>query len=167
MENGDLAYFSSLNLSKVWEFSLRLSRDQSIAEHLVEHAYARVLDGGAESLANSSAVVRLFTLVYSIWNSSFRQSSLLGINSQHWRQVPVFSGEQSGDRPCRQSKGQQLIEAIEGLPETMRISLMLLTVESLSYADIAIVINQTVGAVVASVLQARAIVHASCGSTHV
>jgi RNA polymerase sigma-70 factor (ECF subfamily) len=163
MESSDLGYFSSLNLSKVWEFSLRLSRDQRIAEDLVELAYALVSEGVDVSLPNSSALVRLFALVYSIWDCSFRQSSSSWVDGQRWGTVPAFSDLRRDDHPRRKSKSQRLIDAIESLPETMRISLMLLTVESLTYADVAIVINQTEEKVYSSVMQARAIVDALCG----
>lgn len=149
MERPISTYLSSGNMTKVWEFVLRLSRDPSIAEHIVEQTYMQLSKYEYRSPPDSSALVTLFAQAYSLWSSRFRRPALA---RNKLRRRPLANQPEVGS----------VLEAIERLPEVQRMALMLVTVEKFTYAEVATVLDQSVEIVVTSLSQARATVDADC-----
>jgi len=148
-------------LPRLWMFALRLSGDTYMAERLVERTYARVLEGATGPLPDSLPMVKLFAAMHSVWRAGLDRSPF---------EIAPYAQEDERRSPCAdrtthppddESMDQRIVDAIESLPQTLRIPAILVLVEGLNYEDASAVLDQTIESTRENVLHARLMIGSS------
>jgi RNA polymerase sigma-70 factor, ECF subfamily len=143
-------------LPRLWRFALRLTRNASDAEDLVQRCCVRALERRLQFRPDSAMLSWLFSIMHSIWLNELR-------SAQRRREASLDSGDgfefddvaaSSGD-PEQGLWYRQVVVAVEQLPEAQRLVMLLVAVEGLSYREAADVLNVPIGTVMSRLSRAR------------
>jgi RNA polymerase sigma-70 factor, ECF subfamily len=141
---------------RLWRFSIRLTRHHADAEDLVQRTYVRALERRHQWQEGSSLVSWLFAIMHSIWMNELR-------SAQRRREGNLSADETFDDladsRPSADPEYQllckQVVQSVQGLPETQRVVMMLVAVEGLTYQEAADVLDVPIGTVMSRLARAR------------
>jgi RNA polymerase sigma-70 factor, ECF subfamily len=136
-------------LPRLWAFSLRLSGNRHDAERLLQSTCARAIGRAHQLRPGMAPLSWIYAIAQSIWTSEFRPRARAG-----WHDMQDESdGEADGSGHWPMSR--QLVAAVESLPETQRVVLLLTAVEGLSYTEAAQVLDVPVEMVMSQLSRAR------------
>jgi RNA polymerase sigma-70 factor (ECF subfamily) len=134
--------------------ALRLVRDSSSAQDLVQDTFMRALRGFHGYTAGTNAKAWLFTVLYSVFNSRYRRQqrahnelSLDELESRYTHAV-----EHEPDWSWSESEAAR---ALSRLPEPFRSAVLLVDVEELSYEEAALALGCAVGTVRSRLFRGR------------
>jgi RNA polymerase sigma factor (sigma-70 family) len=134
-------------------YARSLLRDRAAADDLVQDCLERAITRWHQRRADGDARTWLFTILHNLAISRLRQTARRGAH------VNLDDADESiGARPPNQEDGlhhRAVLSAIESLPEEQRSVLLLISVEDLSYADAARVLDIPVGTVMSRLSRAR------------
>ncbi len=139
---------------RLWRFALRLTRDHADAEDLVQRTYVRALERRHQWQAGTSLISWLFSIMHSIWMNELR-------SAQRRREQNLDADESFDNLPINnadpeyQMLCQQVVNAVQALPEAQRVVLMLVAVEGLSYQEAADILNIPIGTVMSRLSRGR------------
>jgi RNA polymerase sigma-70 factor, ECF subfamily len=143
-------------LPRLWSFALRLTRNLSDAEDLVQRCCVHALERRLQWRPGSAMLSWLFSIMHSIWLNELR-------SAQRRREASLDSGNgfevdevtaSSGD-PAQGLSYQQVVVAVEQLPEAQRLVMLLVAVEGSSYREAAEVLGVPIGTVMSRLSRAR------------
>jgi RNA polymerase sigma-70 factor, ECF subfamily len=143
-------------LPRLWAFALRICGDRHDAEDLVQQACVRALERARQLQPDTSPLSWMFAIVHSIWLNELRARNV--------RAFSVIEGE--GDfleivadpqacTPEQNVMNGQIVSAVQRLPETQRVVMLLVAVEGLSYREAADTLGVPIGTVMSRLSRAR------------
>jgi RNA polymerase sigma-70 factor, ECF subfamily len=143
-------------LPRLWRFALRLTRNTSDAEDLLQRCCVRALERRLQFRPGSAMLSWLFCIMHSIWLNELRsaqrrrEASIQGAEVFDIEDVAASSGD-----PEQGLWYRQVVGAVEQLPEAQRLVMLLVAVEGLSYGEAADVLNVPIGTVMSRLSRAR------------
>lgn len=143
-------------LPRLWRFAMRLTRERSDAEDLVQRCCLRALERRDQWRPDTSLLSWLFSIMHSIWLNEIR-------TRQHRRKWTAELDEDQLDLchdrratdPSEHALYRQVIAAVEALPEEQRSVVLLVAVEGLSYKEAAVALSVPIGTVMSRLARAR------------
>jgi RNA polymerase sigma-70 factor (ECF subfamily) len=162
MTGADLPSLLPEMLPRLWAFALRICGDRHDAEDLVQWACVRALERAHQLQPDTAPLSWMFSIMHSIWINELRARNV--------RARSVMEGE--GDfletvadpHACtleQNMMNSQIVSAVQRLPETQRVVMLLVAVEGLSYQEAADALGVPVGTVMSRLSRARRTIAAS------
>jgi RNA polymerase sigma-70 factor, ECF subfamily len=143
----------------LYRYARSLSRDETMAEDLVQETFRRALAARVKPRAAALEEVRpwMFTILRNLWHNELRQRLHDPMSSS----AAVLFAPAEPETPervlNRKMIRSEVRHALEALPETYREVVMLREIESISYAEIASIIQCPVGTVMSRLSRGRAL----------
>jgi RNA polymerase sigma factor (sigma-70 family) len=134
-------------------YARALTRDRATADDLVQDCLERAIARWRQRRADGDVRSWLFAILHNLAMSHLRQRAQRG-----WHGALEDADEPATARPATQEDALQyrdLLRGIEALPEAQRSVLLLVSVEDLSYAEAARVLDVPVGTVMSRLSRAR------------
>jgi len=152
-------------LPRLWRFALRLAGDRHDAEDLVQRACVRALERRHQLQPGTSTLSWLFSIVHSVWLNELRARQIRNHGSMQWSEELVDTvADPVASNPEMYALHQQIISAVEKLPEAQRTVMLLVAVEGLSYREAATVLEVPIGTVMSRLARARLTIGESFGA---
>ena len=152
-------------LPRLWRFALRLAGDRHDAEDLVQRACVRALERRRQLQPGTSTLSWLFSIVHSVWLNEVRARQIRSHGSMQWSEELADTVADTGaSNPEQYTLHQQVISAVEKLPDAQRTVMLLVAVEGLSYREAATVLEVPIGTVMSRLARARLTIGASFGT---
>jgi RNA polymerase sigma-70 factor, ECF subfamily len=143
-------------LPRLWRFALRLARDPHDAEDLVQRACVRALERKHQLQPGTSTLSWLFSIVHSVWLNEVRARRIRNHGRLQWSEdLADTVADPAAPDPGMHTFHQQIISAVERLPEAQRAVMLLVAVEGLSYREAASVLDIPIGTVMSRLARAR------------
>jgi RNA polymerase sigma-70 factor (ECF subfamily) len=165
MSGADLPSMLPEMLPRLWAFARRISCNQHDAEDLVQRSCLRALERAHQLRPDTAPLSWMFSIVWSTWTNELRarrvrKRSSTDLDDDFLENVadPVNNG------PETQLMCNQIISAVELLPEAQRMVMLLVAVEGLSYREAADVLEVPIGTVMSRLSRARQAVGARFGT---
>jgi RNA polymerase sigma-70 factor, ECF subfamily len=156
MTGSDLPGLLPSMLPRLWAFALRISGDRHDAEDLVQRACVRALERAHQLQPDTSPLSWMFSIVHSTWINEVRARGVRSRWGMDWDDSLLETIEDSNVRtPEQNAMNGQVIAAVERLPETQRVVMLLIAVEGLSYGEAAEVLGVPVGTIMSRLSRAR------------
>lgn len=150
--------------SSIYRYARALARDPSVAEELVQEAYRRALSARQQPVPPTEENVRpwLFTIVRNHWYNDLRRQRTVDAHENAPGAEPA-----DADTPhtilSRRLLQSEVRDAVEALPETLREVIVLREIESMTYAEIARLLECPPGTVMSRLARARAALRIALG----
>lgn len=144
------------HLPRLWRFALRLTKNPSDAEDLVQRTCLRALEKHEQFAEGSVLLSWLFSIMHSVWLNEIRSAPRrheARWDSQDTAAIEIAI-EPSLD-PEQRLMFAQVIYAVNNLPEPQRVVMLLVAVEGLSYAETAAALEIPIGTVMSRLARAR------------
>jgi len=165
MEQDGLSAELPALLPRLWRFALRLAGDRHDAEDLVQRACVRALERRSQLQPGTSTLSWLFSIVHSVWLNEVRARQIRSHGSMQWSEELADTVPDTGaSNPEEYTLHQQVISAVEKLPDAQRTVMLLVAVEGLSYREAATVLDVPIGTVMSRLARARLTIGASFGT---
>ena len=143
-------------LPRLWRFALRLAGNPHDAEDLVQRACVRALERRHQLQPGTSTLSWLFSIVHSVWLNEVRARQIRNHGSMHWsEELADTVADPAAPSPEMYTLHQQIIGAVERLPDAQRAVMLLVAVEGLSYSEAAVVLDVPIGTVMSRLARAR------------
>lgn len=155
MKQTDLSLLLPDMLARLWSFAFRISRNRYDAEELVQRACVRGLERAHQLRPDTSPLSWMFSIVHSIWLNDLKQHAQRSRVQSEWNDTLPETVADPGAASESGAMARQIIDAVERLPETQRVVLMLVSVEGFSYQEAANVLDVPVGTVMSRLSRAR------------
>jgi RNA polymerase sigma factor (sigma-70 family) len=134
-------------------YARTLMRDRDAADDLVQDCLERVISRWHQRRADGDTRTWVFTVLHNLAINRLRQRARRG-----WHIGLDDAGEAAMARPATQENRlhhHDMLRALESLPEDQRSVLVLISVEGLSYAEAARVVDVPIGTVMSRLARAR------------
>ncbi|WP_284945961.1 sigma-70 family RNA polymerase sigma factor [Acidisoma cladoniae] len=135
-------------------YARSLMRDPAAADDLVQDTLERSVSRWHQRRPDGDARTWMFTILHNLAVNRMRQTTRRG------RHLPIEDAEESAmARPSTQEDGLRQIDimaAVHSLPDDQRSVLLLISVEDLTYAEAARVLDVPIGTVMSRLARARA-----------
>jgi RNA polymerase sigma-70 factor, ECF subfamily len=143
-------------LPRMWRFALRLAGDRHEAQDLVQRACVRALERQHQLQPNSSTLSWLFAILHSVWLNEVRARRIRSHRSIQWTdELTEMVADRSASDPETSVLHEQVINAVERLPDAQRSVMLLVAVEGMSYREAADVLEVPIGTVMSRLARAR------------
>lgn len=148
------------HLDAVYRVALRLSGDESQADDLTQETMLKAFRAWHQYRPGTNVRAWLFTIVRHTFINEYRKARRAGfsVDVSEIEAFTVFEHVQEADPEGRffdQIVDEDVLRAIDGLPDEFRETLVLSDVEGLSYAEIADITEVPVGTVKSRLFRAR------------
>jgi RNA polymerase sigma-70 factor (ECF subfamily) len=152
-------------LPRLWRFALRLAGDRHDAEDLGQRACVRALERRHQLQPGTSTLSWLFSIVHSVWLNELRARQIRNHGGMQWNEELADTvADPAACSPEMYALHQQIISAVEKLPEAQRTVMLLVAVEGLSYREAAAVLDVPIGTVMSRLSRARLTIGQSFGT---
>lgn len=141
-------------LPRLRRYALALCRSPSAADDLVQSACTRALDNAEMWQPGSRLDAWVFRILRNLWIDTTRRSSRVhgSLDDEQMAAIrDVRSEQQTNDRMML----QDVLRAVDALPDEQREVLLLVCVEELSYREAAEVLDVPIGTVMSRLARAR------------
>ena len=143
-------------LPRLWRFAMRLAGDAHDAEDLVQRACVRALERQHQLQPGTSTLSWLFSIVHSVWLNEVRARQIRSHGSMQWsEELADTVADPAAPSPEMYTLHQQIISAVERLPDAQRTVMLLVAVEGLSYREAGIALDVPIGTVMSRLARAR------------
>ena len=149
---------ANVELPALWRFALQLTHDKHDAEDLVQRTCVRAIEQSDQYEDSGKLTSWLFRIAHNIWRNELRsrairqQGDLVAVNPDGLEES-AFGHETS--TPETRLELQQVVNAVEALPEGQRLVTQLVCVSGFSYAETASILDVAVGTVMSRLARAR------------
>jgi RNA polymerase sigma-70 factor, ECF subfamily len=151
-------------LPRLWRFALRLAGDRHDAEDLVQRTCVRALERRHQLQPGTATLSWLFSIVHSVWLNEVRARQIRSHGSIKWSEdLADTVADPAACNPETHALHQQVIAAVEKLPDAQRAVMLLVAVEGLSYLEAAEVLEVPIGTVMSRLARARLMIGESFG----
>ena len=151
-------------LPRLWSFALRLAVDPDDAADLVQRACVRALERRHQLRPGSSTLSWLFSIVHSVWLNEVRARQIRRNASMRLTEDLVsVEAHPSAANPEVDVFHQQIVAAVERLPDAQRAVMLLVAVEGLTYREAADVLEVPIGTVMSRLARARLLIGQTLG----
>src|SRR6478609_10590043 len=148
MTGADLSSMLPEMLPRLWAFALRISGDQHDAEDLVQRACVRALERAHQLRPDTAPLSWMFSIVHSTWINELRARSVRNRSSMDWDDDFLETvADPAARTPEEDVMNQQIVSAVQRLPEAQRVVMLLVAVEGLSYNEAAEALNVPIGTI--------------------
>ena len=135
---------------------MRLTRDRSDAEDLVQRTCLRGLERRWQCSPGTAVLSWLFSIMHTIWLNEVRARQRRRESSLDWEdEWAELLPDVAADDPSVRVYYRQIIGAVESLPEAQRLVMLLVDVEGLTYKEAAEVLSIPMGTVMSRLARAR------------
>jgi RNA polymerase sigma-70 factor, ECF subfamily len=148
-------------LEPLFATALRLTRNRSDAEDLVQDTYVKAFRFADRFERGTNLKAWLYTILHNTWRNRRRDASrdTVEVDSERVEQAAAFDGPAAHDTPehilLRATLDADLQAALDGLPEAFREAVWLRDVEEFSYAEIAEMLGVPIGTVMSRISRGR------------
>ena len=149
---------ANVELPSLWRFALQLTRDKHDAEDLVQRTCVRAMERSDQYNDTGKLKSWLFRIAHNIWKNELRSRA---IRQRGDLQVVNPEGLEDAElgrdtsTPETRLEFQQVVNAVEALPEGQRLVTQLVCVSGFSYAETASILDIAVGTVMSRLARAR------------
>lgn len=149
---------ANVELPALWRFALQLTRDKHDAEDLVQRTCVRAMEQSDHYNDSGKLKSWLFRIAHNIWKNELRsrdvrhRGDLQAVNPEG---LEVNELGRDNSTPETRFELQQVINAVEALPEGQRLVTQLVCVSGFSYAETASILDVAVGTVMSRLARAR------------
>jgi RNA polymerase sigma-70 factor (ECF subfamily) len=137
---------------RLYRFALRLSGNAQDAEEIAQDAFIRAYRAlksyPAERVRAMALRPWLYQIALNVWKNRMRRKRLPRAELDAEIVSPADGPERQAEAAMR---GEEIMSALDGLPDRLRTAVVLRHIEGLSYAEIATVLDQPVGTVKSNV----------------
>ena len=156
MTGADLSSMLPEMLPRLWAFALRISGYQHDAEDLVQRACVRALERAHQLRPDTAPLSWMFSIVHSTWINELRARSVRNRSSMDWDDDFLETvADPAARTPEEDVMNQQIVSAVQRLPEAQRVVMLLVAVEGLSYNEAAEALNVPIGTIMSRLSRAR------------
>ena len=147
-------------LEPLFATALRLTRNRSDAEDLVQDTFVKALRFSARFTPGTNLKAWLYTILHNTWRNRRRDASrdTVEIDSPRVDEAAA-TGAAAGETPelllLRSTLDADLQAALDALPEAFREAVWLRDVEEFSYAEIAEMLGIPIGTVMSRISRGR------------
>ncbi|AXF25751.1 RNA polymerase subunit sigma-70 [Burkholderia pyrrocinia] len=155
MKQTELSMMLPDMLPRFRSFSMRLTGNRYDAEELVQRACIRALERAHQLRSDTSPVSWVFSIIHSIWLNELRQRNHRERLLLEWSDALL---ETVADPRSTSETGlavRQIVDAVERLPESQRIALLLVSIDGFSYQEAAATLDIPVGTIMSRISRAR------------
>ncbi|KAB0486888.1 RNA polymerase sigma-70 factor, ECF subfamily [Pseudomonas reinekei] len=143
-------------LPRLWAFALRITGDKHDAEDLVQLACVRALERAHQFQPDTSLLSWMFSIVHSTWINELRSRNVRGRSRSDWDQNALETvSDPDAATPESSLMHQQILSAVNNLPEAQREVMLLVGVEQFSYKEAAVILDVPMGTVMSRLSRAR------------
>ncbi|SRR5258705_8638469 len=165
MSAADLSSMLPELLPKLWAFALRISRDQHDAEDLVQRACLRALERAHQLQPDTSPLSWMYSIVHTTWINELRARRVRSRTSTDWDDIYLETvADPAASNPEADVMNQQIVRAVDQLPDAQRAVMLLVAVEGLSYHEAARILDVPIGTVMSRLSRARQAVGSQFGT---
>jgi len=143
-------------LESLWRFALRLTQDEADAEDLVQRTCVKALESEQGYEARERLRSWLFRIEHRLWLNTLRSRKTRAVHKQSFV-VTNSSGSENASAPESTLQAQQILNAVDALPDTQRVVVLLICVEGLSYEEAAGVLEVPKGTIMSRLSRARGV----------
>ncbi|MFJ9993275.1 RNA polymerase sigma factor [Pseudomonas putida] len=143
-------------LPRLWAFALRLSGDRHDAEDLVQLACVRALERTHQLRPDTAPLSWMFAIVHTTWINEVRSRNVRSRSRSEWNDSVIESvTDPAAPTPETDLMHQQILTAVNSLPEGQREVMLLVAVERFSYKEAADILEVPIGTVMSRLSRAR------------
>jgi RNA polymerase sigma-70 factor, ECF subfamily len=148
-------------LEPLFATALRLTRNRSDAEDLVQDTYVKAFRFADRFERGTNLKAWLYTILHNTWRNRRRDASrdTVEVDSERVEQAAALDGPAVHDTPehilLRATLGADLQAALDELPDAFREAVWLRDVEEFSYAEIAEMLGIPIGTVMSRISRGR------------
>lgn len=143
-------------LPRLWAFALRISGDRHDAEDLVQLACVRALERTHQLQPDSSPLSWMFSIVHTTWINEIRSRDVRSRSRQEWNESVIETvTDPAAPTPETDLMHEQILRAVNGLPDGQREVMLLVAVERFSYKETAEILEVPIGTVMSRLSRAR------------
>jgi RNA polymerase sigma-70 factor (ECF subfamily) len=148
-------------LEPLFATALRLTRNRSDAEDLVQDTYVKAFRFAERFERGTNLKAWLYTILHNTWRNRRRDASrdTVEVDSERVEQAAAFDGPAALDTPehilLRATLDADLQAALDEMPEAFREAVWLRDVEEFSYAEIAEMLGIPIGTVMSRISRGR------------
>ena len=149
---------ANVELPSLWRFALQLTRDKHDAEDLVQRTCVRAMERSDQYNDTGKLKSWLFRIAHNIWKNELRsrairhRGDLQAVNPEGLEDAELGRDTST---PETRLEFQQVVNAVEALPEGQRLVTQLVCVSGFSYAETASILDIAVGTVMSRLARAR------------
>ena len=137
-------------IPRLRRFAVSLTRNSSSADDLVQASLERALSGWGEKRAEGDVRAWLFAILYRQFLDAHRRSR------RYARMLEFFTGRDDAEPSTERTViAQSTLQAFDRLPSEQRALLLMVSVEGLSYKEVAQILNVPSGTVMSRLSRAR------------
>ncbi|HET7268373.1 MAG TPA: sigma-70 family RNA polymerase sigma factor [Oleiagrimonas sp.] len=139
-------------LPRLRRFARWLTRDASRADDLVQSTFEKALSRWGSRRDDTALRAWLFAIAYRRFLDDQRRARRYG------RMLELFGRTAPTEQPAleREVIAQSVVQALERLPDPQRLLLLWVSVEGLSYREVATLLDVPIGTVMSRLSRARA-----------
>ncbi|MFJ4153294.1 RNA polymerase sigma factor [Pseudomonas sp. NPDC089752] len=143
-------------LPQLRAFAMRLSGDHHDAEDLLQFACMRALERAHQLQPGTCALSWAFAIVHSSWINEMRSRRVRSRSRSEWDENVIESVcDPCAPTPETELMHQQILTALNNLPEGQRDVMLLVAVERFSYREAAQILEIPIGTVMSRMSRAR------------
>jgi RNA polymerase sigma-70 factor (ECF subfamily) len=148
-------------LEPLYATAMRLTRNRSDAEDLVQDTFVKALRFEDQFTAGTNLKAWLFTILHNTWKNRLRGAARqpVDVDSERIEQASADEGIVAVDTPegilLRDTLDADLQQALDEMPEAFREAVWLRDVEEFSYAEIAEMLGIPAGTVMSRISRGR------------
>ena len=145
-------------LPALWRFALQLTRDKHDAEDLVQRTCVRAMEQSGQYNDSGKLKSWLFRIAHNIWKNELRsravrqKGDMLAVNPEGLEESELGRDTTT---PESRLEFQEVVGAVEALPEGQRLVTQLVCVSGFSYSETAEILDIAVGTVMSRLARAR------------
>lgn len=137
-------------IPRLRRFAVSLTRNSSSADDLVQASLERALSGWSGKRAEGDVRAWLFAILYRQFLDAHRRSR------RYARMLEFFTGRDDAEPSTERTViAQSTLQAFDRLPDEQRALLLMVSVEGLSYKEVAQILNVPSGTVMSRLSRAR------------
>lgn len=156
MTGTDFGSILSAMLPRLRAMALRLCGNSHDADDLVQRACLRALERVHQLQPETAPLSWMFSILHSTWLNEVRAQHVRHRSRVDWDDdLMEMVADTAAPDPPTKVLNAQIIEAVEQLPETQRVTMLLVAVEGLSYQETANILDVPIGTVMSRLSRAR------------
>jgi RNA polymerase sigma-70 factor (ECF subfamily) len=156
MNGADLPSLLPGMLPRLWAFALRICGDRHDAEDLVQRACVRALERAHQLQPDTAPLSWMFSIMHSTWINELRARNVRARSGMEWDDDFLETvADPHARTPEQNVMNSQIASAVQRLPETQRVAMLLVAVEGLSYKEAADTLGVPIGTVMSRLSRAR------------
>lgn len=149
---------AEVELPALWRFALQVTRDKHDAEDLVQRTCVRAIEQSDRYNDTGKLKSWLFRIAHNIWKNELRSRAIREsgnvLSTSSGESIDIELGHDNVTPEAR-LEFDEVVCAVEALPEAQRLVMQLVCASGFSYAETASILDIPVGTVMSRLARAR------------